>query len=179
MHKVFTIIGVFLVKKLYKWKWKLFKTQCSFRKIFVLHVLKALLNHWYHLLSHNILSHSPQPHYSCKYFPSNLAVEEILEEPLGDTQIISMDLSREDLTAFEPDGFEEAQGETFNGMLWLVVRWVGLLWLEFVFKLSFFFRSLLLFMSCIIMREPPVWLSASDCLLWWQTACTKIITDWF
>ena len=58
-----------------------------------------------------------------------------MEEPLGDTQIISMDLSREDLTAFEPDGFEEAQGETFNGMLWLVVRWVGLLWLEFVFKL--------------------------------------------
>ena len=77
-----------------------------------------------------------------------------------------MDLSREDLTAFEPDGLEEAWRETFGGMLWLVVRWVGLLWLESVFKLAFFFRSLLLFISCIIVWEPPVWLSASDWSLW-------------
>ena len=61
-----------------------------------------------------------------------------------------MDLSREDLTAFEPDGFEDARREMFGGVLWLFVRLVGLLWLESVFKLAFFFRSLLLFISCII-----------------------------
>ena len=58
-----------------------------------------------------------------------------------------MDLSREDLTALEPDGLEEAWSEMFGGVLWHAVRWVGLVWLESVFKLAFFFRSLLLFIS--------------------------------
>ena len=65
--------------------------------------------------------------------------------------------------AFDPDKLDEARRETFGV---LVISRVGLLWFESVVKDGFFFRSLLLCISCKIMQEPPVWLSASDWLLW-------------